>query len=68
MRQRWNKNRGNRLAINTLRLKIRRFLAIQKCAEGIKVMVGTSSIGVALVQWKSERLTVQPLVILSITD
>lgn len=46
---------------------MRMFLTIQRCAESIKVTVGTVSVSVVLVQWKSDGLAVQPLVIPSVT-
>ena len=46
---------------------MRMFLTIQRCAENIKVMVGTVSVSMALVQWKSDGLAEQPLVIPSVT-
>lgn len=44
------------------------FMTMQRSAEGIKVMVGTVSVSVALVQWKRDGLAVQPLVIPSVTE
>lgn len=38
--------RGNKLSINKLRLKMRIFLTIQRCPESIKVTVGSCLLSV----------------------
>ena len=50
LRDRGGTRTENRLAINKLKLKMRMFLTVQRCAESIKVTVGAASVWVALLQ------------------